>query len=225
MIYRVHVVVLRAIPNSISDSLNAAAYTFGINADSTADAVSRAVAAAQDATDRAGDYVGGIVLEAHCRSLARNEFDGYEKYFHTSSKVPGIFYVSGITYTGVHESMIGEAQAALEVVKERIGRFGLPAPSFIHPPMLYEPPSRVRMLCLTCGHWVEVYNTGIIYSLMGTDMFTPEDENLRVSMRLAGNFMRKHLDQCADQVVGIQEDDKRWAMLDDANREDDSQGR
>src|SRR5579871_178522 len=108
MIYRTHVVVLRAvaedwlkIPESEKTCHDAVTCVFGINAHDPSDAVKMAVAAAKDAFDREGDYIGGVVIEADCRCALPNEFSGYEKYFHNPKTERGIFYVSGVTYTWV----------------------------------------------------------------------------------------------------------------------------
>lgn len=227
MIFRTLVMVLRAIPDELP-GLNAVAYVFGINARDLSEATRMAAEAAKDAVDREGNYIGGVVIEADCRCSYPKEFSGYEKHFHKPIDERGIFYVSGVTYTGVFENTSAEAADELADLRKRISRLGLPTPSFVHPQMRDDPPTRVRLLCSVCGHWIEVSNAGLIYSFMdGLDMFSKEGEEARNAVGAAGPFMSRHLQDCCDglppnslHIEGIQEDNPRWSMLDETKRED-----
>src|SRR6266478_2810354 len=123
MIYRTHVVVLRAVsedwgslPESLRTWHDAVAYVFGINARDPSDAVSMAVEAAKDAFGRDGDYIGGVVIEADCRCAYPSEFSGSEKYFHKPMSERGIFYVTGVTDFGVSKTECTEDTAELAAV-------------------------------------------------------------------------------------------------------------
>ncbi|HZQ46753.1 MAG TPA: hypothetical protein VFC07_07080, partial [Verrucomicrobiae bacterium] len=89
-------------------------------------------------------------------------------------------------------------------------------------------PTRVRLLCSVCGHWVEVSNTGLIYSFVdGLDMFSREGEEAQKAINAAGPFMRRHLGVCREglepnslHIEGIHEDDPRWFILDETKQEE-----
>jgi hypothetical protein len=235
MIYRIHVAVLLAVPENWGNLpetektfWDAVAYTFGLKASDASDAVNLTVTAAQNAVGRDGEFIGGVVVETHCRCVNREEFDGYEKYFLRQMNERGIFYVSGVTSYAISKEQATEAAAELEKVKEKIIRCGLPTPSFVHPKLPEEPPKKVRLVCSVCGRWVEVDNLRFICSFMeGLDMFSREQREAWKSQDVAGPFLHRHLSQCflgyepsPRGIVGIQEDDERWRTLSVADRED-----
>ncbi len=241
MIYRTNIAVLRAVPSKRYATeaaiaawrekfVEAVACTFGVNAEDLAEAVSLAAAAAQDAVDRKGDYIGGVVIETNCRCVDPKEFDGYQKYFHRPMERRGIFYVSGTHTFEIPRMTVLGAMAKFDAARLRIERCGLPAPSFVHPELPEEPPTRVRLLCSVCGRWTEVDNRGVVFSFMpDAHFFTDTDPDARRSLEHAGKFMRAHLLSCLHvdkgpmrgSVVGIHQSDPRWATLDDSKREDE----
>lgn len=244
MIYRTQIAVLRSVPWKRHDVdeykvaawqakfLDAVAYTFGINAQNLAEAVNLAVAAARDAVDRNGQYVGGVVVENHSRCVAVEEFERYKKYFHRPIEEPGIFYVSGITTYSVPKMQVQGALAELHSAAEKISQFGLPTPSFTHPKLPEEPPTRVRLLCSACGRWAEVENLGIVFSLMGDmDMILKAYPDARQSTGHANSFMRRHLLSClhVDEgpmrgtILGIQQSDPRWSRLESSKEDADAE--
>ena len=236
MIYRTNVAVLLAIPEDWSELPefekswhDAVAYTFGINAHDLSDAVTMALAAAKNAVGREGEFIGGVVIEVQCRCVVPKEFEGYEKHFHAAMDGRGIFYVSGVTSYGVSKAESAEAAAELEAMRESILHSGLPAPSFIHPKLPEEPPTRVRLLCSVCHHWIEVDNLDLIYSFMGgLDMFSLEQRDAWKSRKgVSAPFVHRHISECflgnessPRGIEAIHERDPRWSTLDDANRDD-----
>jgi hypothetical protein len=220
MIFRTCVKVACAVPGEFTDSV---AYAFGVNAANVAEAIRMTFEAAKDAVDREGDYIGGVVIETACRCAYPDEFEGAKKYFHRPMSEPGIFYVTGVTYTGFSKSMSAGVATELAAAKEKIARFGLPPASFTHPQLPEEPPTQVRMVCAVCGRWVQVSNAGLIYSFMsGLDMDSEEAQEAVKTTATASPFVRRHLSQCGGMIEGVQEDDPRWAELDEDNREDEN---
>ena len=222
MIYRTHVNVLRAVPGEYEWDTTVY-YSFGINAQDTAEAVKMTVDAAKNAFDREGDYIGGVVLQVYCRYSFPEKFSGYEKYFLRPISEPGIFYVTGVTYTGTSEEWPQEVTAAeLAAARDQISRFGLPTPSFAHPKWPDRPPTNVRMVCPVCDHWVEVSNTGLIFSFStGIEPDSEEGREAIKAFKIASPFWERHQKQCqAYRIRGIQEDDPRWSTLDPTKRED-----
>lgn len=115
--------MILAVPDEFwesTDCCEAVAYTFGINAPGTAEAANIAIAAAENAVDREKRFIGGIVVEVHCRSVNPQEFEGAEKYFCQPLTDHGIFYVSGLTCVAgnfVHRHMtecVGQIVAVYE---------------------------------------------------------------------------------------------------------------
>src|SRR5688572_710491 len=147
MIFRSSVKVACAVPEEFT---HAVTYAFGVNATNASEAIRLTVEAAKDAVDRKGQYIGGVVIETACRCAYPDEFEGAKKYFHRPFSEPGIFYVTGVTYTGFSESMCAGLATELAAAKERITRFGLPPPSFTHPQLPEEPATQVRMVCAVC---------------------------------------------------------------------------
>ena len=181
------------------------------------------IEAAKDAVDRDERYIGGVVIEVACRCGCSQEFEGAKKYFHQPMSEPGIFYVTGVTYTGVPSSMTADLAKELDVAKERIKRCGLPAPSFTHPQLPEEPPTSVRMVCSVCAHWVQVSNAGLILSFAsGLDLDTQEGQWASKAAATAQPFVRRHVSRCGGTIEGVQEDDHRWSELDENNREDEN---
>lgn len=231
MIYRVHVAVLRSVADDLLDIpeaertwLDMVAYTFGINALDATDAVGLAESAAKDAIDTSGDYIGGIVLEVDCRAAFPDEFSIYKEYCHSPMNERGIFYVSGVTYSAITKVLSTEVIAMLATAKERITLTGIPVPSFVHPQSPESPPTRVRMLCSACGHWIEVSNTGLICSFMsGLDMFSREGEEAKKVLDEAGPFVSRHIAQCSAFIEGVHEDDPRWHTLESGKREENKE--
>lgn len=229
MIFRAQVAVLLAVPEnwgSVPEPektlWEAVAYTLGINARGASDAIGLAVTAAQNAVGRDGEYIGGVVVEAHCRCAGPKEFDGYEKYFHAPVVEPGIFYVSGVTSYAIAEELTKAVHVELEAMRSNIRRSGLPAPSFVHPKLPDEPPKKIRLLCDVCGRWVEVNSLGLMYSFLDTlHGHFPEEREAWRAKDVAGPFVRRHISECGGCITGIHEDDERWNELSPANREDD----
>lgn len=232
MIYRVHIVVLLAVPDSALEPagvvIDKVEYTLGINALDHANAVNIAVASASNAVDRDGRFIGGVVIETHCRCANREEYNGYEKYFHSPIGEHGVFYVSGTTWSTIAKELTIEAHIELKKIRENIKRFGFPSPSFVHPKLPQEPPAKIRLLCTACGHWVEVNSLGLIYMFMGRHLtFTDEERDELKAHDVAGPFMRRHFPHChrADKpcsngIAGIHEDDEQWNKLHEANEEE-----
>lgn len=228
MLFRVHIAVVRAIPSAWwrnipeceRDSCDAVACTFGVNADTMDEAVRIAVTAAANAVNRNGDFIGGVPVEVNCRCVDREQFEGYDKYFHNPIDQRGIFHVSGTSGYSIQKALTADASAKLGRFRSHIKEFGLPKPSFVHPQLPKEPPRTVRLLCSECLHWVEVSNEGMMYSFMeGLDCFSLEEDEPTRQDSLAGHFMRAHLDACRAKIVGVLEDDPRWATLEEEKRE------
>jgi hypothetical protein len=220
MIFRTQVMVVCTIPQEWSDVVG---YAFGVNATDASAAIKLTVDAARDAIDRDGHYIGGVVIEAACRCAYPGEFQGSEKYFHGPMSEHGIFYVTGVTYTGLSTPLSAEVAAELAAAKERIARLGLPAPIFTHPQLRMEPPTQVRMVCSVCAHWVQVSNAGLVFSFIsGLNRDSPEGKEASKAAATASPFMRRHLSKCRGPIKGIQEDDPRWSQLAEINREDEN---
>jgi len=209
-----------AVPGEFTDAVT---YAFGVNATDAAEAIRLTVEAAKDAVGREGKYIGGVVIETACRCAYRDEFEGAKEYFHRPISEPGIFYVTGVTFTSFSKSMNAGVATELAAAREKIARFGLPPSSFAHPQLLEEPATRVRMVCAVCGHWVQVSNAGLVYSFMsGLDMQLEEGQEGIKAAAIASPFVKRHLSQCGGIIEGVQEDDPRWGELDETNREDEN---
>lgn len=237
MLFQVHVVVVRAVreglrygdPGALDDRddgwSEAVAYSFGINAESAAAAVSEADRAAEHARGRDGDYIGGVVAELQVSRVRADRFDGYEKYLLQPLSKPGIFYVTGTTSFGAPHEMIAGALDAVSALRDSIRQRGLPPPSFAHPkPPDPSPPKRVRILCPGCHKWAEVDSTGVVYSLMdGLDSASPESEIGRRTGRTLGAFIEGHsscLKYSRDIAFSfLYEGDPRYDAVDPAMRE------
>lgn len=126
MLFRTKVYVLRAVREQLPMYVHGepawydiVTYFFGINAKNAAGATDIAVRAAENATDRDGSFIGGVVLEIQTKCISAEEIRGYEKYQLQPSSAPGIFYVSGVTYSDISTD---EATGALESLKSIDGR-------------------------------------------------------------------------------------------------------
>jgi hypothetical protein len=70
------------------------------------------------------------------------------------------------------------------------------------------------MVCSVCGRWVEVKDVNPLFAFVsGLDPDSEREANERVA------FVRRHLSRCGGTIEGIQEDNPRWAELDEDNRE------
>jgi hypothetical protein len=232
MIFRTQVAVLRAIPEQydyIAEAdvtwHDAVSYTFGINAPEVAEATRIAVQAAENAVDREGSFIGGVVIEARSRCIGPEEFDGYGDYLLQSIDALGIFYVSGVTFFAIGRNKTLGAARELESFRERINRFGLPGPSFVHPKPKEKPPQRVRLFCPVCEHWVEVDSGGLLYSFFdGLEHLSDEFREGREAVSVAGPFFQKHLECLMRQeshsaLVFIYDSDERYTRLEESKRE------
>lgn len=233
MLFRTKVYVVLAIqeertymPDGDARWHNTVSCTFGINAEDAADAAAIAVRAAENAIDRDGTFVGGVVLEVQPKCVGPEEFDGYEKYLTQPLDQPGIFYVSGTTSSSIALHEANGATQALGSIRERIAKTGLPAPSFVHPPLDDdEEATMVRIVCPVCEHWVEVDNCGLLYSFFdGLDPTSQEYEEGQHAVQAAGPFVKSHFACLEDRddvnaLIFLYEDDERYALLDDSKRD------
>lgn len=198
---------------------------FGINADDAAAATQIAVRAAEAAVDRDGEFVGGIVAEVQSKCVGPEEFDMHERYLLQPKHLPGIFYVSGITFSSLVNRELHGLSYQLQLFRDSIARSGLPATSFTHPPLPPpEPAPLVRIVCPVCECWVEVAHDGLLYSFFdGLERFSPEEEEGRRAVSIAGPFVRNHFSCLRNQddvnaLVFLYPDDERYACLDAAKR-------
>lgn len=233
MLFRTKVYVARAIredrphiPDAEAEWHDTVSYTFGINAESAAEAATIAVRAAENAVDRDGRYVGGVVLEVQPKCVGPEEFDGYERYLMHSLDQPGIFYVSGITFTSIALHEANGAVERLEAARACIEQNGIPAASFVHPSLKNDDEaSRVRIVCPVCEHWVEVDNTGLLYSFFeGLDPFSDEYKEVQQAAQTAGPFVKSHFSCLQDKrdvhaLIFLYEDDEHYNLLDESKRD------
>jgi hypothetical protein len=232
MLFRTRVYVLLAVREQRDDLLDSDAkwhdtvsYTLGINADNAADAAAVATRAAENAIDRDGRYVGGVVLEVQPKCVGPEEFEGYESYLLQPLDAPGIFYTSGITHTSISLHEANGAAEALANVREWIADNGIPAPSFVHPPLeIDDEPKTVRIVCPVCQHWVEVDSRGLLYSFFdGLEPFSQAYEEGQEAVHIAGPFVRNHFaclkDRDVNALIFLYRGDYRYDLLDDAKRE------
>jgi hypothetical protein len=238
MLFNVHVIVLRAVreslrhtdPAALEDRIDrwhdAIMYWFGINAESASDAVSQAERAAEHARDRDGQYIGGVVSQVQTRRAHIDEFANHDDFLLQPISQPGIFYVTGTTsFTTPRDP---GAFGALEALRNTIREHGLPPVSFAHPkPPDAKPPGRSRILCPNCHRWAEVDNLGIVYSRCdGLDPDSVEAKRGQAAGRTLGEFMQRHT-RCLNYSRSIaftflHEGDGRFDLL-DASMEDDGQ--
>ena len=232
MLFRTQICVVLAIRQPFTRKLGGdqlwqetASCLFGINAEDAAAASLIAVRAAEAAVDRDGEFVGGVVAEVQSKCVGPEEFDLHERYLLQPRHVPGIFYVSGITFSSLANHELNGVSKRLQSLRESIARSGLPAASFTHPPL--PPPESVplvRIVCPVCEHWVEVAHDGLLYSFFdGLDRFSAEEEEGRHAVSIAGPFVKNHF-QClrgrddVSALVFLYPDDERYACLDAAKR-------
>jgi hypothetical protein len=231
MLFRTNVFVLRAVRDTRmnlpgNDAWHdTVSYTFGINARDAAEAAAIAVKASESALGRDGDFVGGVVLEVQPKCVGREEFDGCEKYLMQPLDEPGIFYVSGITYTSIALHKANGATESLARFREWIDKNGIPAPSFIHPPLDDSgEPKTIRIVCPVCERWVEVDRAGLLYSFFdGLDRFSEECKSGQQAVQTAGPFVKSHFACLKDSaeataLIFLYEDDERYNLLDASKR-------
>ncbi len=231
MLFRTNVCVVLAVrqqpkwrPNCDNQSHDTASYTFGINADEPAAAAAVAVRAAENAVDRDGAFVGGVVVEVQSRCVGSEEFDGYEKYLMQPLEEPGIFYVSGITFRSIAAYEANGAAASIRSMREWIAENGLPPPSFVHPPLEPDAPKTVRLVCPVCERWIEIDSSGLLYSFFdGLDRLSSEFEEARQAAETARPFVESHFVCLRDRedvnaLLFLYEDDERYQLLDESKR-------
>jgi hypothetical protein len=228
MLFRTHIAVARAIPDRLfpgeGDSapyLQTVTYTFGINADDAGDAATLAVRAGENAVDRMGEFVGGAVLELQCRCVGREEFENYKEYLLQPLDERGIFYVSGITYSGIGLQEANGVLESLQTIRNSIAKNGVPEPSFVHPtPKVRNEPKKVRIVCPVCERWLEVDNEGLLYSFcQGFDLYPDNLTRMRETGQIAGPFIKKHFACLSDRdaanaLVFVYDSDERYYQLD-----------
>ena len=229
MIFKTTVAVLCAVPEDPERSTpdqtwyDAVAYFFGVNAANAGEAASIATHAAENAVDRNGRYIGGVVIEVHVKCLPPEEYSKDPEYLLQPVDQPGIFYVTGTTTTGEAKELAVGAAAELRQKQEKIKREGLPEPSFVHPTWQPPPAEPIRIYCPGCGRWTEVDGSGILYSFFdGLDPWSFQDEYR--SAEATRRFIESHL-ECvmeyhdAGPIVFLYRDDERYHVLNPAMRE------
>ena len=81
-------------------------------------------------------------------------------------------------------------------------------------------PRPIRMLCMGCKRWIGVSSDGPKYLFMdGLGAFPPPDKEAIEARAASGGFMHRHMTRCKRAIAAIHESDPRWATLDEANRE------
>lgn len=200
-------------------------YTLGINAANSAAACETAARAAENAIDRDGDYVGGVVVELHTRCVGSEEFQRYEDFLIQPIDQTGIFYVSGISYFSASINKLSGAERELDLRRQRFKSNGPPSPSFVHPPLKVVAPEKARLVCPVCKYWVEIDSSGLLYSLFcGLDPFSSEYEEGRLAGNIAAPFVQRHFECLSTStefsaLIFIYESDERFLELDEMMRE------
>jgi hypothetical protein len=168
-------------------------------------------------------YEEDCELQARC--IGAEEIDNLGEYLIQPVDRPGIFYVTGVTYSSAWLTTTTGVARELQAVRHRIRVHGVPAPSFVHPPLKVSAPTFVRIVCPVCGHWVEVVNAGILYSFWtGLEPFSEQFHAARQAVQVAKPFVERHF-RCLQSFAGkdtlrfVYPSDERFDLLDDAMRE------
>jgi len=85
-----------------------------------------------------------------------------------------------------------------------------------------KPSKKARLWCRGCGHWTEVGREGPKHIFVGH--LLPEDPEASEAAKPSASFMYRHLSQCKRPVWMIYEDNRKWAELEETNREYEDSG-
>ncbi len=169
-------------------------YRFGINASTESDADSIADHAARHAVDREGHYIGGVVWAVSTTPTTPAELDEYSDYLMRPISDPGIFYVSGVTYSCIGFGDITKFAAQLREQRRQIEQEGRPSPSFTHPQVAdRHEPDVCRLVCPTCGAWIEYDQGAFFYAFIDGLAAFPEFMSRVLSARsVYDEFLARH---------------------------------
>ncbi len=132
---------------------------------------------------------------------------------------PGIFYVTGVTYSGAWLTTTTGIAEQLHAIRQRIHKVGIPTPSFIHPPLKAPAPTFVRIVCPVCSHWVEVDNAEAFFTSFWTgDLPSEEFDDRQQAGQIARPFVERHFkcleefqkSKCCDYLSGPTKPSIRW---------------
>ncbi len=201
MLFYVDVTVVRAIPDDRGPTPVAArtwhdtvSCRFAVNAAGAPQAIEIASEASRHAVDQNGDFVGGIVTDARAIAISPDDLNGHEAYLIKPLHEEGIVYVSGIAYSSIGYDAAPGVDRELSLMRESIASRGLPDVSFTHPnhDTPYKP-EICRLMCPSCGHWVEYDQRAFIFAFFDGIQYLPaEFARLRSARTVHDSFLDRH---------------------------------